>query len=232
MGFFNKKEKQLVDTPSAPEASAPSIDPPEEEEWIWVDGYKATDKNMQCRNDFQYELGKKYICEGDIVECQNGFHLCMNLGDTFHFYNWPAPSNRYFKVRALVRKKDVESYGKLRYSDNARAISPVDKLVAREIILAEEVSEEELFNTVRKNGTDAFENFEDFEMFRSQELHFSDWIEKKLKEQLRGKYSDLFIELISGYNNYYDLYEMALALYEEGVSADVRTYFILKEAGL
>ena len=51
MGIFNKKDKQLLDVPPFPSAPAPSVDLPEEEEWVWVDGYKGTDKNMQCKNN-------------------------------------------------------------------------------------------------------------------------------------------------------------------------------------
>ena len=52
------------------------IQPTGEEEWIWVTGYKGTDKDMKCR-DYQYELGKQHdMPEGtDITMCYSGFHF-------------------------------------------------------------------------------------------------------------------------------------------------------------
>ena len=228
MGIFSKKDKQLLDVPPFPSAPAPSVDLPEEEEWVWIDGYKGTDKNMQCKNNFQYELGKAYTCEGDIVECQNGFHLCANLRDTFYYYDIADnPSNRYFKVKALVRPKDVESYGKVSLFNGA--LDMRTKLVARQIILTEEVSEKELFNVTTDLYDKFIKHFDDFEAFRSQELPLMEWFKNKCKNNLRRKYSDTFIEIIFNNNNWHNSYKLALALYDEGVSADMRAYLILEE---
>lgn len=81
---------------------------PEPEEWIWVEGYKGTDKNMVCR-DFKFEMNKQFdMPEGaEIKDCESGFHLCVELGDVFTYYR-PEDGNRFFRVRALVRKKDYE----------------------------------------------------------------------------------------------------------------------------
>lgn len=228
MGIFNKKDKQLLDVPPFPSAPAPGVDLPEEEEWVWVDGYKGTDKNMQCKNNFQYELGKAYTCEGDIVECENGFHLCANLRDTFYYYDIADnPSNRYFKVKALVRPKDVESYGKVSLFNGA--LDMRTKLVARQIILTEEVSEKELFNATTGLYDQFIKHFDDFEAFRSQELPLMIWFKNKCKNNLHRKYSDTFIEIMFNNNNWYNSYKLALALYDEGVSADMRAYLILEE---
>ena len=51
-----------------------------------VIGYKATDKNMQCRG-FQYEVGKDYEHKGDISLCNSGFHFCQNPLDVLNYYN-------------------------------------------------------------------------------------------------------------------------------------------------
>lgn len=84
----------------------------ENEEWIWVEGYKGTNKDMSCRG-MTYELGKQYDMPDDveIEECENGYHLCMALKDVFKYYGICA-GNRFFKVRALVRKHLVDNYGK------------------------------------------------------------------------------------------------------------------------
>lgn len=41
-----------------------------EEEWVWVDGFKGTDKDMRCR-DFQYELGKRSYASVDLKDAPN-----------------------------------------------------------------------------------------------------------------------------------------------------------------
>lgn len=80
------------------------------DDWIWVEGYKATDKNMVCR-DKQYRFGTVFeMPENEkVIDCQSGFHLCLKLGDVFKYYNI-GHENRFFKVRALVRKCDVAEY--------------------------------------------------------------------------------------------------------------------------
>ena len=51
-----------------------------------VKGYKATDKNMQCRG-FQYTVGETYQHDGDISLCNSGFHFCQNPLDVLDYYD-------------------------------------------------------------------------------------------------------------------------------------------------
>lgn len=161
MAFWKKDEDPTVDTPNLDALAAqltslriPNIDfslsnaiqadidktfeaKPEPEEWIWVDGYKGTDKNMQCHDNFQYELGKRYDMpeDAEIRECSSGFHLCLNLSDVTRTYYPIGSGNRFFRVRALVRKNDVRKYG--------RAVgwgSISDKLVAKSIEFTSELT--------------------------------------------------------------------------------------------
>jgi hypothetical protein len=125
-------------------------EPPESpaEEWIWVDGYKGTNSDMTCR-EYQYELHKQYDIEEDTVvkECENGFHLCLTLEDVFKYYSI-GYGHRYFRVKALVRKDDYDTYGAY-----ISSITRYDygfyrnKLAAKSIIFTEEVSGEELLKT-------------------------------------------------------------------------------------
>ena len=131
--------------------------PPEEKEekeekWVWVEGYKGTDENMSCRN-FKYELGKQYDMpdDVDIEECANGFHLCLELKDVYSYYNI-GDGNRYFKVRALVREEDRDKYGKYDYF--CLSLTYNDKIVAKSIILTEELTVDEIFEPLGYNHPD------------------------------------------------------------------------------
>ena len=72
-------------------------------------GYKGTDSNMQCRG-MQYEVGKSYHVDGDIVVCSRGLHFCENLIDVFDFYD-NENGNRFFEIEAsgCVRKEGRKS---------------------------------------------------------------------------------------------------------------------------
>lgn len=119
-----------------------------QEEWVRVKGYKGMHKDMKAHYDFQYELGKTYTVEDpdSISICEYGYHFSLNLKDVFRYYDLKN-NNRFFKVEALVRKKDYDEYGKTYtttiFSDR------VDKLVAKEITILEEVSTEEMFEEIK-----------------------------------------------------------------------------------
>ena len=120
-----------------------------QEEWVRVKGYKGMHKDMKAHYDFQYELGKTYTVEDpdSISICEYGYHFSLNLKDVFRYYDL-ANNNRFFKVEALVRKKDYDEYGKTYtttiFSDR------VDKLVAKEITILEEVSVKEMFEEIKR----------------------------------------------------------------------------------
>ena len=120
-----------------------------QEEWVRVKGYKGMHKDMKAHYDFQYELGKTYTVEDpdSISICEYGYHFSLNLKDVFRYYDLKN-NNRFFKVEALVRKKDYDEYGKVYtttiFSDR------VDKLVAKEITILEEVSVKEMFEEIKR----------------------------------------------------------------------------------
>lgn len=100
-----------------------------EEKWIWVEGYKATDRNMVCHN-YQYLMGEvhEHPAGDDILLCNRGFHFCKHLSDVFYYYDL-EDSNRFFKVMAHVRRKDWED-------------TTVNKYVSKSIIFTEELKPE------------------------------------------------------------------------------------------
>ena len=130
--LFKKKEEKL-----------------QEGEWVRVEGYKGMKEDMKAHYDFQYELGKTYTVEDpdSISICEYGYHFSLNLKDVFRYYDLKN-NNRFFKVEALVRKKDYDEYGKTYtttiFSDR------VDKLVAKEITILEEVSVKEMFEEIKR----------------------------------------------------------------------------------
>ena len=113
---------------------APKVE--EDEEWVWVEGYKGTDRFMRCR-DYQFSLHEQFdMPEGEpIIECRSGFHLCPSLSNVFAFYAI-ADSNRFFRVRALVRKRDA---------DKLNTLYNPDKLVAKSIVFLSELTTDEIF---------------------------------------------------------------------------------------
>ena len=76
--------------------------------------YKATDKNMKCR-DFQYELGKTAEVDGDIELCKNGLHACEMPLDVLGYYA-PGDGSRYFEAEledvSDEKGNDTERFGK------------------------------------------------------------------------------------------------------------------------
>ena len=140
MNIFKKAIQEIQKTDKAIESlkETPKTTPGPEEEWIWVEGYKGTDKDMKCR-DFQYGLGMQYEMPEDqkIKECESGFHLCLYLSDVFNYYG-VGNSNRFFKVKALVRKTDRENY---RF---ASFYGGLNKLVAKSIIFTSELTCDEI----------------------------------------------------------------------------------------
>jgi hypothetical protein len=67
---------------------------------IITEGIKGFNKNLQCYNDFQYEIGKEYETKEVPIRCtKNGFHFCENPLDVFRYY---SPNfSRYTKVEGL-----------------------------------------------------------------------------------------------------------------------------------
>lgn len=210
--------------------------PESKEEWIWIEGYKGTHADMTCQC-FQYELGAGYHIDDDkeIRECVNGFHLCLKLEDVFRYYT-PGDGKRYFKVKALVRKRDYEEYGEYEtstwtmdgklytFSNPFGGIR--NKLVAREIIFLEEVDTTLLYDEIRKTYT-ALKDASD-DVIRTA---ISDSVDaaidiQRVETLVNDGYSRAFAEYIN--KNDADKFEKAHALAaEKELSMDVRVLSIM-----
>lgn len=152
--------------------------------YIWVDGYKGVNKDMQGYGNYQYELDEPYLYSGTPEICSGGLHFCMNIEDVFNYYKFDF-SNRYFKVHALVNKEEYLSYGSTsmrkhyisyhignqeyrhpyyNYTEARDSIGTyyiekitVNKLSAKVIILTEEITKEDYFDY--KDFTETLSNY-------------------------------------------------------------------------
>ena len=97
-------------------------------EWIWIDAYKGTDKNMRCLGK-QYRMGIEDTYGDNVVLGSKGYHVCTDLKHCFKNYDYNF-KNRFFKVKALVRAHDYE------YRNVNNTV-----LVAKAIKFTEEITE-------------------------------------------------------------------------------------------
>lgn len=141
-----KETENLINEVSAP---TPTLEPEPKEAWVWVEGYKGTDKDMKCRG-YQYELGVQHDMPADepIEECKSGFHLCLSLEDVYSYYNI-GDNHRFFRVKALVRVSDVKKYGEADYVtfNNQKYYiggSSNNKLTSKSIIFLSELTSDEI----------------------------------------------------------------------------------------
>ena len=144
-----------------------------QEEWVYVEGIKGMTEDMKGYDSFQFEVGKTYIKDGLIEICKNGFHLSLNLEDVLHHYGI-CKGNRFFKVRALVRKKDLDEYGTITEVDNffyGKQKIIKNKLVSKEIEILEELSDEELFEEYKKMESGKSRWIEDIDDFKYCRKH-------------------------------------------------------------
>ena len=75
-----------------------------EQEWIWVDAYKGTNANMVCKGK-QYRMNVEDTYGDKVVLGSKGYHVCTDLKHVFKDYDYNF-SNRFFKVKALVKATD------------------------------------------------------------------------------------------------------------------------------
>ena len=210
MGIIPSKEKKPEDTKL--------YDKPGEK-WIWVEGYKGTNKDLQGHDNYQFEVGKRYDMptSAEIRTCHSGFHLSLNLKDVFRYYGIGS-GNRFFKVRALVREKDFNEYGK--DSNHSIWFNTDNKLASQSIEFIRELTVDEIF----------------------QDTELKDWSETYKKLAITGKLSDVknmveADELVTlGFSRPFAMYitengrfDKAKAIGSQAdLSMDMKAYLIMK----
>lgn len=208
-----------------------------QEEWIWVEGYKGTNMNMVCR-DYQFRFHTQFdMPEGaEIKDCESGFHFCRDLKDVFGYYKIDD-GNRFFRVRALVRKKDYENYGKPYESSDGSIQSYIyrmsfggpglrDKLAAKSIQFLYELTPEEVFAPLCEER-DEYKTWSADVKKLAMERGFG-YVRniERIKTLVSLGYSDAFAQWLVENRKYYNT---AVAVgSQEGLSMDMKVLMILK----
>lgn len=192
------------------------------EEWIWVDGYKATEKDMTCRG-YQYEMNKCFDISDDkpVEECVHGFHLCLLLDDVFRYYRI-GDKHRFFKVKALVRKKDVCEYGNSTITVGSMHYNRISfdnhKLVAKSIMFVEELTADEI---LRHYGVEKW-SYEDKQL--ALEIGVKNVSEIiATRELVTLGYSEAFAKLIIASGKFKTAKAVGT---QDGLSMDMKVWFI------
>ena len=229
MGFFKKKDDYDKATEALDEAFEATFKDFEEpaapkEEWVWIEGYKGTDKDMKCLG-FQYELGKIFTFDDEIDPCKKGFHLCPKLTDVFRYYP-VGNGNRYFKVRALINPKQTTTIRTSFSYPIAYKTVPMeetDKRVAKKIELIEEVSVDDIIKTLYPASCESMAD-----KFKNDIIQFGREAAQIIRDHDRlvetGIYSQEIIELIQDAKKT----DLALALAKENISQDTRILILFK----
>ena len=208
-----------------------------QEEWVYVEGIKGMTKDMKGYDNFQFEVGKTYIKDGLIEICKNGFHLSLNLEDVLNHYGL-CRGNRFFKVRALVRKEDLDNYGTVTEVDNffyGKQKIIKDKLVSKEIEILEELSDEELFEEYKKMESGKSRWIEDIDDFIYCRKHGENKLaEAKLNVKLIVLgINELLVNILT--KDFEDIRSREIfvdyveALSKEQLSRDMFIYLIIEE---
>ena len=121
-------------------------------------GYKGTDKDMKCKGDTQFELGRIYYIDHDnkiqvlpegytavqlkqeIELCSNtAIHYCNELKNVFPFYSNNG-TNRFFKVEIIGEFIDGDS------KSGARCIRFVEEITQEELKEMKRLKDEEILD--------------------------------------------------------------------------------------
>ena len=216
------------------------------EEWVWVEGFKGTDFGMKCR-DYVYRMHEQHdMPEGsEITDCVSGFHLCLTIKQVLTYYPL-YNGNRYFRVKALVRKSDLDEYDK-DYIDSPYMIlnltalsyvqSPIkrDKLVAKSIVFTEELTSDEILTGIGVDTSEWTEEQKDRALVEGVANIESEIEKEKAKKKAESEIEQL---VLLGYSTPFaeyivrnlDKYDVAFAVGSQSdLSMDTKIQIIFKD---
>ena len=84
-----------------------------------VKGFKAFDKNMQCKG-MQYEVGKEYTMEEKPIPCERGYHFCKSVSDCYNYY----------EMSENTRMCEIEAFGEVVTDDEIKFCTNGIRIVA------------------------------------------------------------------------------------------------------
>lgn len=91
------------------------------------------------------------------------------------------------------------------------------------------VSDELVYQAVRNNFC-WIDTEEEWRSIESNQYYYNVFVPKKVAAALSGKYSESFAMLLAPHSKFSkNLVNKAITLYEEGLSPDMRAYFLLKD---
>lgn len=204
------------------------------EEWIWVKGYKGTDKNMMCR-DYQYEMDKTFYMpeKMEIKLCENGFHFCTKLRDVYQYYA-VGDGDRFFEVEAMVRKSEydkiINKYNEPTMLTFSFGLSD-SKLTAKSIRFVRELGRDEILDGMGLDVSDWTEDQKDRALLENV-FDIINEVDKIRQEKERAEQTEKL--LACGYNEWlakyivsHDMFEKAYAVgCQEGLSIDMKVFAI------
>ena len=203
-----------------------AIDTVTGEEWVWVKGFKGTEKDMSC-NGYQYELGKQFDLDENLEPsvCHNDFHFCKELESVFRYYKI-GDGNRFFEVEALVKKSDLEPTGLDRWSKMYMSFANYDdKYAAKSIRFIRELTVDEVFESVTDKN---IREWPDEQKKRAMETSINT-VRRDIRafELCAAGYSPAFAKYIAGDT---DRYKTAMAMASlPDVSMDVKVMAIFMD---
>ncbi|MCC0684368.1 hypothetical protein [Clostridioides sp. ZZV14-6345] len=236
MNIFNKryakeKEIKLLDVEKLQIELKKEKKKKEDDEWVWVEGYKGTDENMKCR-DFQYELNKTYSINGDDISiCNCGFHLCLDLADVFQYYGLNF-SNRFFKVKALVKKVDKNNYGTMSSPPSYFSFGhKIDKIVAKKIVFLEELTFDELKVHIQMIFPEVNSKLKWYALYKlgEQEYYHRMFMNQMKKIRFSDTFSQLLFDECRNYCEILEILNKAIAYSKENLSKDMIIYLLMKD---
>ena len=155
-------------------------------------GYKMLKADMTTLyGNMEYEIGKTYKLEGEIIPCQNGYHFCKELIDCLQYYHNKDNDKRFFEIEAGNNILEHEN-----------------KYVTDEITLIRELTIDEVFDYIREN-----KNIVNWNVISSWQKLSEDFIrefQNRVNWLCISKYQQLSEEIIKEFEHKLDWFYISM----------------------